>query len=81
LGLITRTEKEKVMAGVPCPSCKVPIGLTLELIIRNPIMVCPHCKTVMNFEPPNDEIKEKMKKGLAEIEKIKNKYKDIVKFG
>jgi hypothetical protein len=44
-------------------------------------MACPHCKTVMNFEPPNDEIKEKMRSGLAEIEKIKSKYKDIVKFG
>ena len=22
------------MAGVPCPSCKQPIGLTLELIIK-----------------------------------------------
>ena len=51
------------------------------VIIKNPIMACPHCKTVMNFEPPNDEIKEKMKNGLAEIEKIKSKYKDIVKFG
>ena len=68
------------MQATPCPSCRQPLGLTLDIIIKNPIVACPHCKTVMNFEV-NDEIKEKMKKGLAEIEKIKNKYKDIVKFG
>ena len=67
------------MAGVPCPSCKNPIGLTLEFIIRNPITVCPHCRTVMNFEV-NDEIKEQLNTAVNEINSIKNKYKGTVKF-
>ena len=68
------------MAGVPCPSCKNPIGLTLEFIINNPKMVCPHCKTIMNFEV-NEEIKQQLNSTLAEIDKIKSEYKGTVKFG
>tara|TARA_Y100000996_G_C22453067_1_gene614669 strand:- start:719 stop:925 length:207 start_codon:yes stop_codon:yes gene_type:complete len=68
------------MAQMPCPSCKKPLGLTFEFIQKNPIMQCPHCKTVMNFSV-SPEIEKKMKEGLAEIERIKKKYKGMVKFG
>jgi len=67
------------MAGVPCPSCRNPIGLTLEFIIRNPRMVCPHCETIMNFDV-NDDIKKQLGDALTEIDSIKSKYKGTVKF-
>ena len=67
------------MASIPCPSCKQPLGLTLEFIIKHPKMACPHCKTVMNFEV-NKEIKQQLDSTLAEINKIKSEYQGIVKF-
>ena len=67
------------MAGVPCPSCKNPIGLTLEFIIINPKTVCPYCETILNFEV-NDKIKDQLNIALAEIDSIKSKYKGTVKF-
>ena len=67
------------MAGIPCPSCKQSIGLTLDFIMKHPKMQCPHCKTVMNFEV-SEEIKLKMQKGLREIEEIKKKYSKLAKF-
>ena len=36
--------------GMPCPSCKAPLGLTLDFIVKNPISQCPHCGVVMNFK-------------------------------
>jgi phage FluMu protein Com len=61
------------MSGVPCPYCKEIIGLDLGFIINNPVSKCPHCETVMKFKIDN-EITEKYKKVLSDIEAIKKQY-------
>jgi uncharacterized protein YbaR (Trm112 family) len=66
--------------ALPCPACKQPLGLTLEFIFKHPVSACPHCETVLDFTV-NDEIKEKYKEALIEIEKIKKEYQGVVKFG
>jgi uncharacterized Zn finger protein (UPF0148 family) len=63
----------------PCPSCKTPLGLTLEFIMKNPICVCPNCKTTFNFTV-NEDIKKIYKETMSEIDKIKRQYKGVVKF-
>jgi uncharacterized protein YbaR (Trm112 family) len=55
--------------ALPCPNCKTPIGLTLDFIVKNPVSVCPSCKTVFNFAVSE------------EIEDIKKQYSGSVKFG
>jgi uncharacterized protein YbaR (Trm112 family) len=63
----------------PCPTCKNPLGLTLEFIIKHPICVCPHCNTSFNFTV-NEEIKKTFNETISEIEKIKRQYSGMVKF-
>ena len=41
--------------ALPCPACKKQIGLTLEFIIKHPIVVCPYCDVIMDFTV-NEEI-------------------------
>ena len=65
--------------ALPCPSCKNPLGLTLEFIIKHPIMQCPHCKTVMNFSG-NKQSAEEYLKGFKEIEELRKKYSKIASF-
>ena len=65
--------------AMPCPSCKAPLGLTLDFILENPISQCPHCRVVMNFKASN-VVTDDLKKGLREIEELKKKYSNIVKF-
>ena len=65
--------------AMPCPSCKAPLGLTLDFILENPISQCPHCQEIMNFKA-SDVVTDDLKKGLREIEELKKKYSDIAKF-
>lgn len=65
--------------ALPCPSCRNPLGLTLEFIIKHPIMQCPHCKTVMNFSG-NKESAEEFLSGFKELERLKKKYSKIATF-
>ena len=66
--------------ALPCPSCRNPIDLILEFILKHPISACPHCHTVLDFTV-NDEIKNKYNEALAEIQKIKKQYQGMVRFG
>lgn len=66
--------------ALPCPSCRNPIDLTLEFIIKHPVSACPHCETILDFSV-NDEIKNKYNEAIAEIEKVKKQYQGMVKFG
>ena len=63
---------------LPCPSCATPIDLTLEFILKNPVSVCPHCQTVMNFNVIN--VYKKSIIALQNIEDVKQKYSKIAKF-
>mgnify|MGYP000874209051 FL=1 len=65
---------------LPCPGCRTPLGLDLSFILKHPISVCPSCGTIMNFTV-NDEIKEKFRDAINEIESVKKQYKGVVKFG
>lgn len=65
--------------GLPCPSCRNPIGLDLGFIIRNPVSRCPHCDVIMEFNV-NERISKEYKEVLNEIENIKKEYKGV-KFG
>lgn len=65
--------------AMPCPSCKAPLGLTLDFILENPISQCPHCRVVMNFKA-SSVVTDDLKKGLREIEELKKKYSNIAKF-
>lgn len=65
--------------GLPCPSCRTPIGLNLTFIISNPVSQCPHCGVVMRFDV-NDKIAKEYKEVLKEIENIKKEYKGV-RFG
>jgi hypothetical protein len=65
--------------AVPCPACKQPIGLTLQFIIKHPVMACPHCEVIMDFTV-NEEIKKSFTEAISEIDKIKKQYKGMVKF-
>ena len=65
--------------GMPCPSCKAPLGLTLDFIVKNPISQCPHCGVVMNIKA-SDIATDHLKKGLRQIEDLKKKYSHIAKF-
>ena len=62
-----------------CPTCKKPLGLTLEFIMKNPICACPHCGTSFNFTV-NEDIKKIYKETMSEIDKIKRQYKGTVRF-
>ena len=64
----------------PCPSCKQPLGLDLHFIIKNPVMQCPHCKTVMKWDV-NKDIQKELNGVLNELQDIKKKYKGIATFG
>ena len=65
--------------ALPCPSCRQPIGLTLEFIIKHPVSACPHCDVIMDFTV-NEEIKKSFTEAISEIDKIKKQYKGMVKF-
>jgi len=65
--------------AMPCPSCKAPLGLTIDFIIKNPISVCPHCQVIMNFSASEIATTE-LNAGLKEIENLKKKYSHIAKF-
>ena len=66
--------------ALPCPSCRNPIDLTLEFILKHPVSACPHCQTILDFSV-NDEIKQKYSEAIDEIQKIKKQYQGMVKFG
>ena len=65
--------------ALPCPSCRQPIVLTLEFIIKHPVSACPHCDVIMDFTV-NEEIKKSFTEAISEIDKIKKQYKGMVKF-
>lgn len=65
--------------ALPCPSCGENIGLDLSFIIKNPISKCPYCDIILNFTVDKD-IREKFSQALMDIDEIKNKYKNTVKF-
>jgi len=66
--------------ALPCPSCRQPLGINLEFILKNPISVCPNCNTIFNFNVDEDT-KRLYKEAISEINKIKKEYKGSVKFG
>ena len=65
---------------MPCPACKTPLGMDLQFIIKHPVSVCPGCGIILDFSV-NDEIKDKFKEAMGQIEDIKKRYKNIAKFG
>ena len=65
---------------LPCPACKTHLGLDLQFIIKNPVCVCPGCGIILDFTI-NDEIKDKFNEAMKTINDIKNRYKNIAKFG
>jgi uncharacterized Zn finger protein len=62
---------------VPCPSCKSPIGLTLDFIIKNPISKCPNCGVVMKFKG-DEKILEEYNNVINEIKNIKKQYQGAI---
>lgn len=66
--------------ALPCPACRTPLGIDLHFIIKNPVSVCPGCGIILDFSV-NDEIKDKFKEAMGQIEDIKKRYKNIAKFG
>jgi uncharacterized Zn finger protein (UPF0148 family) len=64
---------------LPCPSCTTPLDLTLEFILKNPVSVCPHCQTVLNFNV-DKSIQKEYNQALQNIEDVKKKYSKIAKF-
>lgn len=66
--------------ALPCPACRTPLGIDLHFIIKNPVSVCPGCGIILDFSV-NDEIKDKFKEAMDQIEDIKKRYKNIAKFG
>ena len=65
--------------ALPCLSCKQPLGLTIEFIMKNPLSQCPYCGVIMNFKP-DAKIVNEYKNALDEIKSIQDKYKKIAKF-
>jgi len=65
---------------LPCPACKTPLGLDLQFIIKNPVCICPGGGIILDFTI-NDEIKDKFNEAMKTINDIKNRYKNIAKFG
>lgn len=65
--------------AMPCPNCKQALGLTLEFIIKHPVMQCPHCRTVLNFSGNTESAKEYLE-GFKELEKLRDKYSKIATF-
>ncbi len=66
--------------ALPCPSCRTPLGLDLQFILKHPVSICPNCKVVLDFTV-NDEIRAKFNQAMKEISDIKKNYKNIAKFG
>lgn len=64
------------MSGVPCPSCKSPIKLTLDFIIKNPVSQCPHCGVIMKFNE-NQELFDEYRQVMKDIEYIKKQHKGV----
>jgi hypothetical protein len=54
--------------------------MDLPFILKNPISVCPNCRTILDFTV-DPEIKKKFDSAIKEINDIKKKYKNIAKFG
>ena len=52
--------------ALPCLSCKQPLGLTIEFIMKNPLSQCPYCGVIMNFKP-DAKIVNEYKNALDEI--------------
>jgi hypothetical protein len=65
--------------ALPCPSCRQPLGLSLQFIIKNPVSACPYCQTIFNFDVGSD-IKRKFTDTIKQIDKIKSRYKNIANF-
>lgn len=65
---------------LPCPSCKQPLGVDLLFLMQHPVAQCPHCKSVMEFDVP-DDVKKQVAAAFKNIEDIKAEYKDIATFG
>ena len=66
--------------AIPCPSCRQPLGLTIDFIMKHPVSQCPYCLTVMDFKPDTKIVGE-YKSALKQIEDIQKKYKNVAKFG
>jgi hypothetical protein len=64
---------------LPCPGCRTPLGLDLSFIIKNPVSACPSCGIVMDFRV-NEEIKDKFKEAISQIDTVKKKYDRVAKF-
>lgn len=75
---LKKESKFQYMA-MPCPNCKQPLGLTLEFIIKHPVMQCPHCTTVLNFSGNTESAKEYLQ-GFKELQKLRDKYSKIATF-
>jgi DNA-directed RNA polymerase subunit RPC12/RpoP len=65
--------------ALPCPSCRQPLGLTIEFIMVNPVSQCPYCGVVMNFKP-DSKVVDEYKDALSQIKSIQDKYKKIANF-
>ena len=65
--------------ALPCPSCRQPLGLTIEFIMKNPVSQCPYCGVIMNFKP-DSKVVDEYKDALNQIKSIQDKYKKIAKF-
>ena len=52
----------------------------LQFIIKNPVSVCPGCGIVLDFSV-NEEVRNRFNEAIAEMDKIKSRYKKIAKFG
>jgi len=48
--------------------------------MKHPVAQCPHCKSVMEFDVP-DDVKKQVAAAFKNIEDIKAEYKDIATFG
>lgn len=66
--------------AIPCPSCRQPLGLTIDFIMKHPVSQCPYCLTVMDFKP-DIKVVDEYKDALKQIEDIRKKYKNVAKFG
>ena len=55
--------------ALPCLSCKQPLGLTIEFIMKNPLSQCPYCGVIMNFKPDAKIVKKETKNGSRKMSK------------
>lgn len=66
---------------LPCPSCRTPLGLELDFIIKNPACQCPKCGVIMKFNVDPKIFKNaiaKVRAAQQNIEKLKKQYSNIM---